>query len=181
MKLVDTVRAWAKRIKRDGVTLWFASKNPHTPWYARAMGVIVVAYALSPIDLIPDFIPVLGYLDDVILLPALIWLAVRMLPPEVLTESRTKAELWIANSSSKPKSIAAAAAVVVIWVLLASVLSLSAAKALAQQAGHHPRATSVMPNPSLKRSANGRPPGPGRWHTVHFHRPGPDVLPSSPA
>jgi uncharacterized membrane protein YkvA (DUF1232 family) len=181
VKLVDTVRAWAKRIKRDGVTLWFASKNPHTPWYAKAMGVIVVAYALSPIDLIPDFIPVLGYLDDVILLPALIWLAVRLLPPAVLAESRTKAELWIANSSSKQKSIVGAVAIVVIWVLLASVLSLWAAKALAQQAGHHARATSVMPNPSLKRSANGRPPGPGRRHTVHFHRPGPGVLPLSPA
>jgi len=61
----EKLKTWAKRIKRDGVTLWFAGKDPRTPWYAKALGVLVVAYALSPIDLIPDFIPVLGYVDDV--------------------------------------------------------------------------------------------------------------------
>lgn len=65
MTLGKTLKSWAKRIKRDGITLWFAGKNPATPWYAKALGLFVVAYALSPIDLIPDFIPVLGYLDDV--------------------------------------------------------------------------------------------------------------------
>lgn len=70
MSISTTMKTWAKRIKRDGVTLWFAGKHPRTPWYAKALGLFVVAYALSPIDLIPDFIPVLGYLDDVILLPA---------------------------------------------------------------------------------------------------------------
>ena len=73
MNISGTLKAWAKRITRDGVTLWFASKNPATPWYAKALGIFVVAYALSPIDLIPDFIPVLGYVDDVLLLPGLIW------------------------------------------------------------------------------------------------------------
>ena len=77
MSIGTTLKTWAKRIKRDGVTLWFAGKHPRTPWYAKALGLFVVAYALSPIDLIPDFIPVLGYVDDVILLPVLIWLTVK--------------------------------------------------------------------------------------------------------
>lgn len=72
MRIIDSTKAWARRIKRDGVTLWFAKSHPRTPWLAKALGVFVVAYALSPIDLIPDFIPVLGYLDDVLLLPILI-------------------------------------------------------------------------------------------------------------
>ena len=77
MSIGTTLKTWAKRIKRDGVTLWFAGQHPRTPWYAKALGLFVVAYALSPIDLIPDFIPVLGYVDDVILLPVLIWLTVK--------------------------------------------------------------------------------------------------------
>ena len=85
MRLTDHLRTWAKRIKRDGVTLWFAGQHPSTPWHAKTLGVLVVTYALSPIDLIPDFIPVLGYVDDVLLLPALIWLAIRLLPSTVLT------------------------------------------------------------------------------------------------
>jgi uncharacterized membrane protein YkvA (DUF1232 family) len=88
MSLAADVRAWARRIKRDAMTLWFARSHPATPWYAKAIGAFVVAYALSPIDLIPDFIPVIGYLDEVVLLPGLIWLAVRLLPDDVLRESR---------------------------------------------------------------------------------------------
>ena len=88
MGISNTLRIWAKRVKRDGVTLWFAGKHPKTPWYAKALGLFVVAYALSPIDLIPDFIPVLGYVDDVLMLPSLIWLTLQLLPPDVLTECR---------------------------------------------------------------------------------------------
>lgn len=119
MGVLDSTKAWARRVKRDGVTLWFAKSHPRTPWLAKALGVFVVAYALSPIDLIPDFIPVLGYLDDVLLLPVLIWLTVRMLPPEVLTECRQRAELWMAESGSKPRSTGGAIAIVLIWILLA--------------------------------------------------------------
>ena len=72
MQLSSRLKIWAKSVKRDGVTLWFAARHPQAPWYAKALGVFVVAYALSPIDLIQDFIPVLGYLDDVLLLPGLI-------------------------------------------------------------------------------------------------------------
>ena len=88
MGFTERMRHWARRIKRDGVTLWFACRDARTPMAVKALCVLVVAYALSPIDLIPDFIPVLGYLDDVLLLPGLIWLAVRLLPPAVLDDSR---------------------------------------------------------------------------------------------
>lgn len=130
MGFIETTRAWARRIKRDAMTLWFARSHPGTPWYAKALGAFVVAYALSPIDLIPDFIPVLGYLDDVILLPILIWLTVRMLPPEVLSESRLKAEQWVAEQGAKPRSLVGAAAVVVIWMAVSVMLLLWTASAV---------------------------------------------------
>ena len=122
MGWIEAMRAWARRIKRDAMTLWFARSHPRTPWYAKAMGAFVVAYALSPIDLIPDFIPVLGYLDDVLLLPALIWLTVRMLPPDVLAEARQKAEQWLAAQGAKPHSLVGAAVVVLLWCVVAVVL-----------------------------------------------------------
>jgi len=117
MQFSERIRAWARRIKRDGLTLWFARKHPATPWYARLMVAIVVAYALSPVDLIPDFIPVLGYLDDVLLLPALIWLTVRMLPEAVMTESRAQADQWLASRQTRPRSIAGAVAIAVLWLV----------------------------------------------------------------
>ena len=112
------LRAWAKRIKRDGLTLWFAARHPHTPWYAKALGVFVVAYALSPIDLIPDFIPVLGYLDDVILLPGLIWLAIKLLPSDVLRECRAQAEARMQANEPKPRNWTAAVVIVAVWIAL---------------------------------------------------------------
>ena len=118
MSISDNLRAWAKRVKRDGVTLWFAGKNPRTPWYAKALGVFVVAYALSPIDLIPDFIPVLGYVDDVLLLPGLIWLTIRLLPPEVLAECRGQADEWMQTKGSKPSSRVGAVLIVVLWLTI---------------------------------------------------------------
>ena len=116
MLISDRLRSWARRIKRDGLTLWFATKHPGAPWGAKALAVFVVGYALSPIDLIPDFIPVLGYLDDVILLPGLIWLAVRMIPAQVLAECRERADAWIAADKQKPKSRLGAAAIVAVWI-----------------------------------------------------------------
>lgn len=116
MTVGERLKAWARRIKRDGVTLWFACKSPQTPWYAKALGAFVVAYALSPIDLIPDFIPVLGYVDDVLLLPALIWLTVRLLPAAVLADSREQADAWMLAQGRKPRSRAGVALVVGVWV-----------------------------------------------------------------
>ena len=88
MSAFDALKGWARRIKCDAVTLWFVCRHPATPWVPKALCLFVVGYALSPFDLIPDFIPVLGYLDDVLLLPGLIWLAVRLLPPAVVSDSR---------------------------------------------------------------------------------------------
>jgi uncharacterized membrane protein YkvA (DUF1232 family) len=118
-----TLGAWARRIKRDGLTLWFATRHPGTPWMAKALAAVVVGYALSPIDLIPDFIPVLGYLDDMLLLPALIWLAVRMLPPEVLAECRARADDWIARDAQRPRSVMGAVVIALVWTAVLAALA----------------------------------------------------------
>lgn len=82
----------AKRLKMDLFALYFSSKHPDIPWYAKLFTILVVAYAFSPIDLIPDFIPILGYLDDLILIPLGIYIAIKLIPEEVLMECRKKAE-----------------------------------------------------------------------------------------
>lgn len=105
LKFFQRVRSWVKQLKRDGVTLWFACKHPKTPWYSKALALFVVGYALSPIDLIPDFVPVLGYLDDVLLLPGLIWLAIYLTPAEVLKECRSQGEEWITHEGRNPRSL----------------------------------------------------------------------------
>lgn len=122
MGIGDKLKNWARRIKRDGVTLWFAGKHPATPWYAKALGVFVVAYALSPIDLIPDFVPVLGYVDDVLLLPGLIWLTIRLLPPEVLADCRNQADVWIETQGSKPSSRVGAVVIVLLWIAVGTAI-----------------------------------------------------------
>lgn len=121
---LDRLRDWARRLKRDAMTLWFARAHPATPWTAKALAALVVAYALSPIDLIPDFVPLLGYLDDLILLPLLIWLALRLLPPEVLAASRQQAEAWLQRREARPRSWAGAIGIGLIWLALAVGLSL---------------------------------------------------------
>ena len=118
MSIASRLKTWAKRVKRDGVTLWFAGKHAGTPWYAKALGLFVVAYALSPIDLIPDFIPVLGYLDDVLLLPGLIWLTIRLLPPDVLAACRAQADEWMQTQGAKPTSRAGAVLIVLLWLAM---------------------------------------------------------------
>lgn len=117
--ILERLRRWARRIKRDGVTLWFAARHPDTPLAAKLLGAFVVAYALSPIDLIPDFIPVIGYLDDVLLLPGLIWLTIRMLPPHVLAQCREQADAFVASGAGKPVSIIGAALILSIWAAAA--------------------------------------------------------------
>lgn len=116
MPITESIRTWARRIKRDAVMLWFARRHPDTPFLPKALCVFTVAYALSPIDLIPDFIPVLGYVDDALLLPSLIWLAVRLLPTHVIHECRAQAEEWMAREKAKPTSYAGAVAILAIWV-----------------------------------------------------------------
>lgn len=118
MTFFNTWRNWASRIKRDSVTLWFAYKHPQTPVWLRLLCVFIVAYALSPIDLIPDFIPVLGYLDDLLLLPILIAFAIRFLPKTIILESRQAAEAWLAEQHEKPRSYVGAGIIIILWGLL---------------------------------------------------------------
>src|SRR5919202_299145 len=122
-----TLRAWARRLKRDTYALYLAARDPRTPWYAKAFAALVAAYAFSPIDLIPDFIPVLGYLDDVILVPLGIYLALKMIPPDVMAECRARAEQ--SRPAGKPRNWLAAAAIVGVWLL-----ALAAAAGLALRA-----------------------------------------------
>lgn len=112
------IKDWARAARRDVHALWLAARDPRTPWYARAFALAVAAYALSPIDLIPDFVPVLGYLDEVILLPPAILLAIRLVPPEVMAEHRATA----AAAQARPVSRAGALAVVAIWAAVAALL-----------------------------------------------------------
>ncbi|MDR5807460.1 YkvA family protein [Caballeronia sp. LZ019] len=119
MSIFETIRTWARRIKRDAMTLWFAYRNPATPLFVKLLCVFVVGYALSPVNLIPDFIPVLGYLDDALLLPGLIWLAIRLLPAGIVQESRLRADAWMAERRAKPKSYTGAAVIVIVWLAVA--------------------------------------------------------------
>lgn len=89
--MIERLRAWAKALKRDVLALWLAARDPRVPLLPKLIAGLVAAYALSPIDLIPDFIPVLGYLDDLLIVPAGIWLAVRLIPPDVLDNLRAAA------------------------------------------------------------------------------------------
>lgn len=110
--LKDRVRQWARAIKRDVHALWLAARDSRTPWYAKLLALVTAAYALSPIDLIPDFIPVLGYLDDVILVPLGILLTIRLIPAELMLEYRATA----AMASARPVSRMAAGVIVAIWL-----------------------------------------------------------------
>lgn len=113
-------KAWAQRFKRDGLTLWFAVRHPGTPRLVKLLAALVAAYALSPIDLIPDFIPVLGLLDEMVLLPGLIWLALRLMPADVLATCRTQAQDWMDAARGRIASWGGAALVVVMWLAAAA-------------------------------------------------------------
>ncbi|MBN2391938.1 MAG: DUF1232 domain-containing protein [Anaerolineae bacterium] len=108
----------ARQLKAETYALYLAYRDPRTPWGARIFAAIVVGYAFSPIDLIPDFIPMLGYLDDLILVPFGIWLALKMIPPEVMAESRARTQETLADG--KPINRAATVVIVAIWLLLAA-------------------------------------------------------------
>jgi uncharacterized membrane protein YkvA (DUF1232 family) len=115
--MLSRLKIWAASLKREGLALWFACRDPRTPWYARSLAMLIVAYALSPIDLIPDFIPVLGLLDELILLPGAIWLVVRLLPPQVLLDSRARAQAWLEAHRPQPRNWVAAGVIVVLWIV----------------------------------------------------------------
>ncbi len=116
--MLAAAKGWARRIKRDVIALYLAARDPRTPWYARVAAAAVAAYALSPIDLIPDFVPVLGYLDDLLIVPLGILLVIRLIPAAVLEEHRANA----ARLAARPVSHAAAALMVGIWLVAAVAL-----------------------------------------------------------
>jgi uncharacterized membrane protein YkvA (DUF1232 family) len=107
----DRMRVWARAMKRDVHAVYLAARDPRVPWYAKAVALCVAGYALSPIDLIPDFVPVLGYLDDVVIVPAGILAVVRLIPPEIMAEHRAAA----ASAVEKPVGRIVAAIVALIW------------------------------------------------------------------
>src|SRR5687768_5592193 len=94
----DRLKQWARSIKRDALAVYLAARDPRVPWYAKALALCVAAYAFSPIDLIPDFVPVLGYLDDVIIVPFGILAVVKLVPPQIMAEHRITA----ASISERP-------------------------------------------------------------------------------
>lgn len=114
--LLSSWQAAVRRLKLEVYALYFAARHPRTPWYAKLMALVVVAYALSPLDLIPDFVPVLGYLDDLLLLPLGIALALRLTPRAVLAECRTQARAALPDAARPGR--AAVVGVVLIWLAL---------------------------------------------------------------
>ena len=118
------LKAWAKALKRDAHAVWLAARDPRTPWYAKALAIAVAGYAFSPIDLIPDFVPVLGYLDDLILVPAGLWLVLKLIPAEVLADHRAAAEA----AAERPVSRAAVVGVVAVWIAFAVIAALAVAR-----------------------------------------------------
>ena len=114
----DRLKRWARKLKKDGLTLWFCCRHRDMPLLPKILAMLVVGYFLSPIDLIPDFIPVLGYLDDLILLPIAIYFILKLIPQPVLTACRVAAEDWIAQKKPLPKSLTAALVIVLLWMVL---------------------------------------------------------------
>ena len=117
--MLERVKRWARALKRDVHAVWLAARHPRTPRGAKLLALAVAAYALSPIDLIPDFIPVLGYLDDLLIVPLGILLVTRMMPPDVLAECRAAVDA----AGRHPRSLAGAAAIVALWLAAAVLLA----------------------------------------------------------
>ena len=111
--MMERLRRWAQALKRDAVALWLAARDPRVPWGIKALAALIVAYAFSPIDLIPDFIPVLGYLDELVLLPLAIAAVVALIDPRIMAEHRATAE----RSALSPAVRWGAALVIGLWLL----------------------------------------------------------------
>ena len=113
---LERMKRWARALKRDAVALWLAARDVRVPLHAKALAAAVAAYALSPIDLIPDFIPILGYVDDLLILPLGIWAAVKLVPEAVMADLRRRAE-----ALQRPVSKAGLAAVLIVWLAAAAI------------------------------------------------------------
>lgn len=118
--MIERIKKWAKKLKSDIATLYLAYKHELTPWYAKLVAITTVGYALSPIDIIPDFIPILGFVDDAILLPAFIWLSLKLIPKEVIVLCREEAEGIFSNG--KPKNYIAGGIIVLMWLLIIAIV-----------------------------------------------------------
>ncbi len=116
MESVRNIRSWAKKLHQEVYAVYLAQKDPRTPWYAKVLAAAIVAYAFSPIDLIPDPIPVIGYLDDLLIVPLGIALLVRLIPPEVFQECRQKAREELERP--RKKNWIAAGIIILIWIVL---------------------------------------------------------------
>jgi uncharacterized membrane protein YkvA (DUF1232 family) len=112
LRVGTRLRHWAQALKKDVIALSIAGRDARVPWYAKAAALAIAAYALSPIDLIPDFIPVLGYLDEVIILPVLLFLVVKMIPAPLMAEFREEAQ----RRAERPTSRAGALAIITLWI-----------------------------------------------------------------
>jgi len=112
---IERLELWARRLKVEVYALYLTYRDPRVPWYARVFAAVVVGYAFSPIDLIPDVIPVLGYLDDIILIPLGVALAIKMIPRHVLAECREKAR----DAKDRPVNKVAAVVIAIVWIALA--------------------------------------------------------------
>ena len=112
MSVLSWFKTWVVRVSRELDALWVAARDPRVPWYAKALAIAVAGYALSPIDLIPDFIPIIGYLDELILLPLGIWLVVSLIPHEVMVEYRARAD----EAGQRPTSRAGMVAIILLWI-----------------------------------------------------------------
>ena len=119
MPVLAQVKSWANNLRRDVVALFLAARDTRTPWYAKVAAGVVAAYALSPNDLSPDFIPLVGSLDDLVLVPLGIWVAVRLIPDDLMAEFRAEA----ARINTRPRSLAGAVVVVIAWVFAAAMLT----------------------------------------------------------
>jgi uncharacterized membrane protein YkvA (DUF1232 family) len=117
--MLERLRISARNLKNDVVALWLAARDPRVPWYAKVLAGMVAAYALSPIDLIPDFVPVLGYADDLLIVPLGIFLAIKPIPPELLEEHRRTARAM----AERPRSRTAAIVIASLWTVSAVVLA----------------------------------------------------------
>jgi uncharacterized membrane protein YkvA (DUF1232 family) len=131
MGLKDKLSAWAKRLQSEVLILALALRHPRVPWPAKIVGAIVLAYALSPIDLIPDFVPVLGYLDDLLLVPLGLWMTLKLIPADILAEVR--AEAVKLDGLALPRSRGAAVAVILIWVVAAVIVGRWLSRLLLEQ------------------------------------------------
>jgi uncharacterized membrane protein YkvA (DUF1232 family) len=116
--ILSRIKTWARTLRRDAHAVLLASRDPRVPWYAKALAIAVAGYALSPIDLIPDFIPVLGYLDDLIIVPLGIWLVIALIPEDVMSEYRAIASA----AAERPVSKAGAIVIIAVWILAAVAL-----------------------------------------------------------